>query len=196
MSGWMRSPKPPGAITAANCVCCATARAAATASRCPRSGPPGMWRSGRRTSSPCPWSSRTLIPTPPPGRNGPPAAGTSAAAGAAEASPSRRRRRSRRSGRSPVRRKRSVPMGPGPTTSPAVPAASLGTSPRRTVPSRRRAAPPSRLSSPRRMRRPRRAPSPAAVPPPGAAAPPPGGRPPQRGRWRHACGRGISHGKV
>ena len=100
----------------------------------------------------------------------PPAAGTSAAAGAAEASPSRRRRRSRRSGRSPVRRKRSVPMGPGPTTSPAVPAASPGTSPRKTVPSRRRAAPPSRLRSPRRMRRPRRAPSPAAVPVTGADA--------------------------
>ena len=88
----------------------------------------------------------------------------------AEASPSRRRRRSRRSGRSPVRRKRSVPMGPGPTTSPAVPAASPGTSPRRTVPSRRRAAPPSRLRSPRRTQRPRRAPSPAAVPATGADA--------------------------
>ena len=69
-----------------------------------------------------------------------------------------------------VRRKRSVPMGPGPMTSLAVPAASPGTSPRRTVPSRRRAAPLSRLRSPRRMRRPRRAPSPAAVPVTGADA--------------------------
>ena len=163
-------PEAPRCYHSCERVCCATARAAATASRCPRSGPPGMWRSGRRTSSPCPWSSRTLIPTPPPGRNGPPAAGTSAAAGAAEASPSRRRRRSRRSGRSPVRRKRSVPMGPGPTTSLAVPAASPGTSLRKIVPSRRRAAPPSRLRSPRRMRRPRRAPSPAAVPVTGADA--------------------------
>ena len=44
------SPTPPVATTIARCVYCATARAAGTVSRCPRSGPHAWWqRRSRRT---------------------------------------------------------------------------------------------------------------------------------------------------
>ena len=65
-------PDSPGAITTARCASCATAKEAVTASRCPRSGPSGMWRSGPRRRSPCRWSSRTLTPTPPAREERPP----------------------------------------------------------------------------------------------------------------------------
>ena len=183
-------PDSPGAITTARCASCATAKEAVTASRCPRSGPSGMWRSGPRRRSPCRWSSRTLTPTPPPGRSVLPAAGTTAAERAA-AVPSRPGKRPRKRPKSPARRRKSVRRPPRLRTSPQPP------------PQVRRPAPGGRQPSPGGQE----SPKPAAPKPPQKPAGEAQEGAQSRRRPRHRGGRrrsggnspgigGLSRGKV